>query len=108
MISNDAGAPSSSITSPIARSPIPTLSPEPSLTLSPASTMSGNPNHRPFPHGMLRYLTLGLVMPILAYDTALRARGSLTVWFTPEAIEAWRAGPRTGRIVASVLTDKDA
>ncbi len=31
------------------------------------------------------------------YDAGLRARGSLTVWFTPEAIEAWRAGPRTGR-----------
>ncbi len=31
------------------------------------------------------------------YDAALRARGSLTVWFTPEAIEAWRAEPRTGR-----------
>src|SRR5690348_12234650 len=52
MISNDAGATSSSINSPIARSPIPTLSPAPSLTLSPASTMSGNLNHRPFPHGM--------------------------------------------------------
>jgi hypothetical protein len=32
-----------------------------------------------------------------AYDAGLRARGSLTVWFTAEAIEAWRAGPRTGR-----------
>src|SRR3954463_335109 len=31
------------------------------------------------------------------YDASLRARGSLTVWFTPEAIEAWRAEPRTGR-----------
>ena len=31
------------------------------------------------------------------YDAGLRARGSLTVWFTPEAIEAWRAEPRTGR-----------
>jgi len=31
------------------------------------------------------------------YDAALRARGSLTVWFTTEAIEAWRAEPRTGR-----------
>ena len=31
------------------------------------------------------------------YDAGLRARGSLTVWFTPEAIAAWRAGPRTGR-----------
>ncbi|WP_408735112.1 transposase [Belnapia moabensis] len=61
------------------------------------------------------------------YDAGLRARGSLTVWFTPEAIDAWRAKPRTGRggqptysalaiatdadtgqIVASVLTDRDA
>src|SRR3954468_9004597 len=32
-----------------------------------------------------------------AYDAGLRARGSLTVWVTPEAIEAWRAEPRTGR-----------
>jgi len=32
-----------------------------------------------------------------AYDAGLRARGSLTVWFTPEAIAAWRAEPRTGR-----------
>src|SRR5215211_3274878 len=32
-----------------------------------------------------------------AYDAGLRARGSLTVWFTAEAIEAWRAEPRTGR-----------
>ena len=32
-----------------------------------------------------------------AYDAGLRARGSLTVWFTAEAIDAWRAGPRTGR-----------
>src|SRR3954462_7380358 len=32
-----------------------------------------------------------------AYDAGLRARGSLTVWFTPEAIEAWRAEPRPGR-----------
>ena len=31
------------------------------------------------------------------YDAGLRARGSLTVWFTPEAVAAWRAGPRTGR-----------
>ena len=29
------------------------------------------------------------------YDAGLRARGSLTVWFTTEAIEAWRAEPRT-------------
>jgi hypothetical protein len=32
-----------------------------------------------------------------AYEAGLRARGSLTVWFTAEAIEAWRAEPRTAR-----------
>src|SRR5829696_4770497 len=31
------------------------------------------------------------------YDAGLRARGSLTVWFTPEAIAAWVAAPRTSR-----------
>jgi hypothetical protein len=31
------------------------------------------------------------------YDASLRARGSLTVWFTAEAMEAWKAEPRTGR-----------
>jgi Transposase DDE domain len=31
------------------------------------------------------------------YDAGLRARGSLTVWFTAEAIAAWRAEPRTTR-----------
>ena len=31
------------------------------------------------------------------YDAGLRARGSLTVWFTAEAIEAWCAAPRTTR-----------
>ena len=29
------------------------------------------------------------------YDASLRKRGSLTTWFTAEAIEAWRAEPRT-------------
>jgi len=29
------------------------------------------------------------------YDASLRQRGSLTVWFTDEAIEGWRAAPRT-------------
>jgi hypothetical protein len=29
------------------------------------------------------------------YDAALRQRGSLTVWFTQEAIAAWHAEPRT-------------
>jgi Transposase DDE domain len=32
-----------------------------------------------------------------AYEAALRRRGSLTVWFTEEAIAAWRAEPRTTR-----------
>src|SRR5919199_1864490 len=32
-----------------------------------------------------------------AYDAALRQRGSLTVWFTDEAIAAWRAAPRATR-----------
>ena len=30
-----------------------------------------------------------------AYDAALRQRGSLTIWFTQEAIAAWKAEPRT-------------
>jgi len=30
-----------------------------------------------------------------AYDATLRQRGSLTVWFKDEAIEGWRAAPRT-------------
>ena len=30
-----------------------------------------------------------------AHDASLRQRGSLTVWFTDEAIAAWRAEPRT-------------
>src|SRR3954451_22968325 len=31
------------------------------------------------------------------YDAALRQRGSPTVWFSEEAIAAWRAAPRTTR-----------
>src|ERR1700677_4229178 len=31
------------------------------------------------------------------YDAALRQRGSLTIWFTDEAIAAWRAEPRSTR-----------
>jgi hypothetical protein len=31
------------------------------------------------------------------YDAGLRARGSLTVWFSVEAIEGWRAEVRSGR-----------
>src|ERR1019366_3030339 len=29
------------------------------------------------------------------YDASLRNRGSLTIWFTPEAIAGWKAQPRT-------------
>jgi Transposase DDE domain len=32
-----------------------------------------------------------------AYDAGLRQRGSLTVWFSDEAIAAWQAAPRTTR-----------
>ena len=32
-----------------------------------------------------------------AYDASLRQRGSLTVWFTDEAVAAWTAEPRTTR-----------
>ena len=32
-----------------------------------------------------------------AYDASLRQRGSLTIWFTAEAIRAWAAEPRTTR-----------
>ena len=35
------------------------------------------------------------------YDAGLRARGSLTVWFTPEAVAAWaaaRAPPGAGSL----------
>ncbi len=37
------------------------------------------------------------VMNWAEYDAALRQRGSLTVWFSDEAIAAWRAEPRTTR-----------
>src|SRR5215210_605060 len=32
-----------------------------------------------------------------AYEASLRQRGSLTVWFTDEAVEAWADEPRTSR-----------
>ena len=42
------------------------------------------------------------------YDAALRQRGSLTVWFTEEAIAAWRAEPRkTPRRPAALLGSGD-
>jgi hypothetical protein len=30
-------------------------------------------------------------------DAGLRARGNLAVWFTPEAVAAWKAEPRTSQ-----------
>ena len=35
------------------------------------------------------------VINSVAYDAVLRQRGSLTIWFTAEAIAGWRAAPRT-------------
>jgi hypothetical protein len=43
------------------------------------------------------------------YDASLRQRGSLTVWFSDEAIEGWRAAPRTtpgGQPWYSALTQR--
>ena len=37
------------------------------------------------------------MMNWVEYDAALRQRGSLTVWFTEQAIAAWRAEPRRTR-----------
>src|SRR4051794_41358346 len=37
------------------------------------------------------------VMNWSAYDESLRQRGSLTIWFSDEAIAGWRAEPRTTR-----------
>src|SRR4051794_34581780 len=39
------------------------------------------------------------------YDASLRARGSLTVWFTPKAVAAWRAEPRTTRGGQPIYSD---
>src|SRR3954465_13202822 len=39
------------------------------------------------------------------YDAALRARGSLTVWFTPEAGAAWAGAPRTSRVRVPSFSD---
>ena len=39
------------------------------------------------------------------YDAALRARGSLTMWVIPEAIECWTAQPRTTRGGQSSYSD---
>ena len=38
-----------------------------------------------------------------AYDASLRQRGSLTVWFTDDAITGWAAAPRRARRAAASL-----
>ena len=43
-----------------------------------------------------KYKTKYRVKNWAAYDKSLVARGDLTLWITPEALEAWRPG-RTGR-----------
>jgi hypothetical protein len=35
------------------------------------------------------------------YNASLRQRGSLTLWFSEEAIAGWRAAPRTTRGVSA-------
>src|ERR671932_2892977 len=44
----------------------------------------------PFPKARYRVKNWG------EYDQALQERGSLTIWFTPEAVAAWQASP-TGK-----------
>jgi heme-degrading monooxygenase HmoA len=44
----------------------------------------------PFPKPLYRVKNWG------EYDQALQERGSLTIWFTPEAVAAWQASP-TGK-----------
>src|SRR5919202_1382732 len=44
----------------------------------------------PFPKAKYRVKNWG------EYDQALQQRGSLTIWFTPEAVAAWQASP-TGK-----------
>ena len=37
------------------------------------------------------------------YDAALRQRGSLTIWFTDEAIAAWRAEHGSRAVVSRII-----
>src|SRR5215218_5472197 len=67
MTSSDAGATSSSISSPTEPSPMPMLLPTPSLTLSPVSITSDNSNHRPFAGGLLRSTPLELQATVPEY-----------------------------------------
>ena len=42
-----------------------------------------------------------------AYDASLRQRGSLAVWFTDEAIAAWRAAPKSIRKCGAATASVD-
>src|SRR4051812_14843675 len=72
MTSSDAGATSSSISSPTAPLPMPMLLPTPSLTLSPVSITSDNSNHRPFAGGLLRRAESEAAAGALACDGTRR------------------------------------
>src|SRR4051794_32553233 len=64
----------------------------PSVTLDPPMPFKANAARR---HHIPKQRRR--IMNWAEYDAALRQRGSLTVWFTQEAIAAWRAEPRTTR-----------
>src|SRR3954447_26665686 len=74
-LSSDAGATSSSISSPTEPSSMPTLSPAPSLTPSPVPTTSDNSNHRPFAGGLLN----AEAKSILHFDSLVHYPGPLGV-----------------------------
>jgi hypothetical protein len=62
------------------------------LVLDPAMSFKANASRRHHIPRQKRRVTNWA-----AYDASLRQRGSLTVWFTDEAIAAWQAAPRTTR-----------
>src|SRR3954471_4762117 len=64
----------------------------PSVTLEPPMPFKANAARR---HRIPRQRRR--VTNWAAYDASLRQRGSLTVWFTEGAVEAWAAEPRTTR-----------
>src|SRR3954471_17312725 len=67
--------------------------PPPTILKSPCAVQGQRRSPSPHPQAAARHrVTNGR-----AYDVSLRQRGSLTVWFTKEAIAAWRAEPRTTR-----------
>src|SRR3954451_15549747 len=62
----------------------------PSVTLDPPMPFKANADRRHRIPKQRRRVTNWA-----EYDAALRQRGSLTVWFSEEAIAAWHAEPRT-------------